>query len=130
RILYQWNTSRLSSIMFFLFRTVCETTTIEGTVKMTNPKRVRYSDGTLYCEEYIENDLLHREDGPAFVVYYDNGSVLSESYFVYGVRHRITGPAYVGYSRDGRVSSIEYWIKGKQIDCLPKSLDIGTRKLY
>jgi hypothetical protein len=40
---------------------------------------------------------LHREDGPACIVYYEDGTIYCEQYCINGMFHREVGPAFIKY---------------------------------
>ena len=58
------------------------------------------------------NGLLHREDGPAVIVYYENGNIKSEEYYIDGERHREDGPTQISYYSDGLISEVSYFLNG------------------
>ena len=57
-----------------------------------------YSDGYKY---WIQNDELHREDGPA--IEWTNGY---KEWYINGELHRLDGPAVEKYNGE-----VEYWYK-------------------
>lgn len=81
---------------------------------------------------YYQNGLLHREDGPAFIIQAANGEMITEEYYKLGVMHRIDGPAMIRknrteYRQEGELHRVdgpaltvmgidEYYIQGVQTD--------------
>lgn len=73
---------------------------------MTKPKRIHTvttGPGGMKIHEWFENDLLHRENGPAVV--YEGGA---KYWLIRGKMHREDGPAFIG--ADGRRA----WYKNGQ----------------
>lgn len=60
-------------------------------------------------EQWYKDDLLHREDGPAYIKNYPNGERVVK-YYIEGVQHREDGPADIQYNENGNVE-IEEWYK-------------------
>jgi antitoxin component YwqK of YwqJK toxin-antitoxin module len=87
-------------------------------------------DGNVLREVYLnENNKMHREDGPAEIMYYSNRQVCSEKYYIEGRLHRIDGPAYIGYSGNGIVEVEEYFLNGiKYEDMFKYSVMVGSLK--
>ena len=78
-------------------------------------KREYYKNGNTKYEEYHINDNLHREDGPAYIMYNKNGNVAYEGYWIDGKPHREDGPARIYYYENGDVEYKEYFINGNEI---------------
>jgi hypothetical protein len=57
---------------------------------------------------YFVNDLLHRDDGPAF----ESGSRNSKEWYQHGLLHRLDGPAIEWYFGDK-----VWFFHGKSINC-------------
>jgi hypothetical protein len=74
-----------------------------------------WSNGNLRSKTYFLEDLLHRLDGPALILYYESGPLQSEHYFLNGSLHRDEGPATIMYSTEGIAVGEEYWYNGSQI---------------
>jgi hypothetical protein len=55
---------------------------------------------------------LHREDGPAYIVYKLNGSIGFEEFRINGVPHNRDGAAVIAYKCDGSISWESYCISG------------------
>ena len=92
--------------------------------------RIEVDEGGFTCY-WNDNDLLHREDGPA--VFHPNGVEEwcfngkyhreggpalkyfdgTEIWFIHDELHRLDGPAVV----DPELGLIEWWINGEQINC-------------
>jgi hypothetical protein len=66
----------------------------------------------LLTEEWKTNGDLHREEGPALVVYFVCGNVEYQSYYIKDVQHREDGPSYTEYYRgsDG-AKRVDVWRK-------------------
>lgn len=43
-----------------------------------------FKNGVLRYRDYLENGLLHREDGPAVTVHDDAGNIINEFYYLNG----------------------------------------------
>lgn len=67
-----------------------------------------FSNGNLKSEKWLEHGQLHREDGPAVIIYYEDGTVGSEKWYKNGELHREDGPAEIHYNEDNSVWR-EYW---------------------
>jgi len=79
------------------------------------PAVIMYSQsGAKIFEEWRKNGLIWRKDGPAIVEYFESGEKASESWFNNkGKIHREGAPAYIKYERDGTISQEEYYKDGK-----------------
>jgi len=67
------------------------------------------------CDEYYNSDNeLHREGGPARIVYFDNGDVADEYYYKNGLQHRDDGPAVIAYHPNGNVHYERYYRRDQQ----------------
>lgn len=77
-----------------------------------------YLDGALYYS-YFVNNKLHKEDGPAHIMFNPNhgdegeGEILTESYYNNGKLHREDGPAEIDYHWSGNVEVESYYINGQ-----------------
>ena len=61
---------------------------------------------------------LHRDNGPAYIVYYleiEESSVFSESYHYNNLCHRLDGPAVIYYNEDGSIREQWYCLLGRDI---------------
>jgi len=77
-----------------------------------------YSNGNIRYEKWHREDgefYLHREDGPAYVVYYVSGEKMNEAWWVNGKKHRIDGPAFIHYNEDDTIWLESYYINGKRL---------------
>jgi len=63
---------------------------------------------------YDSNELYHRLDGPADIIYFENGKIESKLYFIKGTTHRLDGPAMIWYNRFGKIEGERYGIDGKE----------------
>jgi hypothetical protein len=71
---------------------------------------------TMTCHKN-EQEFLHREDGPAYVVTDNEGNVSIEVWFVNGYCHRLDGPAEMHYSKkDGKEIFSKYYVEGAWCD--------------
>lgn len=79
------------------------------------PKCLReyYPDMTLKSENYIFDNKLWNEDGPASTTYYENGQVRLSIYLIRSKKHREDGPAYISYCPDGKKYVEKYFIDGE-----------------
>lgn len=78
---------------------------------MTNPT-ITYDNGTR-IEEWKEDGLLHREDGPAYSAdninnHINEGKWSKEKWYIRGKLHRDDGPAWTERLGNGDLSS-EFW---------------------
>lgn len=71
-------------------------------------------NNNLDCEEWIENDVLHCEDGPAYIRYYNTGEVWSEDWLVHGELHRLDGPAVIEYYSNGSIMHEAWFVNNKR----------------
>jgi len=76
---------------------------------------VRYYDtGNKLCEHWFQNDILHRLDGPAVILYDENGYKSYERWYQNGKPHRLDGPALINYNNGSVLYGIWYH-KGIQL---------------
>ena len=69
-----------------------------------------YAGGLLRSREWTnDDDVLHREDGPAYIAYDENGNVEEERWYLNGIHTRKDGPAGIGYHEDGTTVRVEDW---------------------
>lgn len=64
---------------------------------------------------YKKYGRLHREDGPAKIIYYKHGTKSYEEYLKNGESHREDGPAYVEYDPDGLIRDCIFVWKGERV---------------
>lgn len=59
---------------------------IDETSRATKYKQIflTFKNGALRYRDYLENGLLHREDGPAVTVHDESGNVINEFYYLNG----------------------------------------------
>lgn len=76
------------------------------------PNKYYYPRGELLSVEYIEDGQIHRNDGPAIVIYHKNGEIHYEAYFYKNKRHRSDGPAFQSWDENGKNLIKEYWENG------------------
>lgn len=82
---------------------------------VTTIKEVFYDTGEIKSREYIVNAKLHREDGPAYLVWDKTGILLFESYYQNFKLHREEGAAMVVYNQLGEITINRYYINGKEL---------------
>lgn len=78
------------------------------------------SFGCLNREWRNEAGKLHKEGGPAHIIYEVDGSIDCEIFYINDYVSRADGPAYISYFRDGSIYFEEFWIDG---DCLGQNED-------
>ena len=61
-------------------------------------------------EVWYINGLRHREIEPAVIEYYENGTIKEKQWYVNEEQHRIDGPAWITYTENGDVST-EYYLQ-------------------
>jgi|15BtaG_2_1085339.scaffolds.fasta_scaffold28176_1 hypothetical protein len=71
-----------------------------------------WPSGELCVREYFMNDVLHREDEPAYMSFNRDGSKYYEEYYKNGSAHREDGPACIMYHEDGTIQELLYAIQG------------------
>lgn len=75
--------------------------------KVTNDNR-----GKKVKEEWFNSrGELHRDDGPAEVMYHRNGKLMRQVWYQNGEVSRIGGPAFIEYRGDGVRVNIERWLQ-------------------
>lgn len=82
----------------------------------TGDKKITYKkvqNGTKTTDMYLADNLLHRENGPAWVVY-ENNVKREEIYYIHGMIHRMCLPAIITYHNDGTINSQEWFMYGKR----------------
>ena len=47
---------------------------------------MKYSTGEKFLESWYENDFLHRENGPAFIIWNEDGSIKKQQWYNKGKR--------------------------------------------
>lgn len=63
---------------------------------------------------YLKNGVIHRDDGPAFIVlFYSTPTINEETWFKDGLHHRTNGPAYKVYFRNGKVKLAQWFFENK-----------------
>lgn len=65
-------------------------------------------------KKYYLNGGLHREDGPAVIIYYLSGELRAEKYYVNNMPHREDGPTIIWYRLSGEVEHKVYFLNGKK----------------
>lgn len=60
--------------------------------------------------KYYENNILHREDGPAVIMYDEKNKIKLKAYYTRGMLHREDGPALIEYNKNGYVEKIHYYM--------------------
>jgi antitoxin component YwqK of YwqJK toxin-antitoxin module len=77
--------------------------------KENGPAKIYYyQDGTIDREIWYYYGIIHRNDGPAKIYYYENGSVDTEIWFQNGKRYREKGPIHINYDENGNIL-LESW---------------------
>lgn len=71
------------------------------------------SNAQLWQIQYLKNDKIHKDDGPAEVWFDYEGHVSSEAWYVDGKRSRTKGPAVIGYE-DGVISDEDWYLEDKR----------------
>lgn len=62
------------------------------------------------CEEWrTTNGQLHRDDGPARIIYDDKNNIEKEVWFYMGIQHRKGAPSKIEY--ENNVKRLEVWIE-------------------
>ena len=74
-----------------------------------------YKNGKIDSECYLKGGKLHRENGPAQILYYENGNVKREYYYKDFKLHNENGPAIICYDENGNIESEECYINNKLI---------------
>jgi len=106
----------------FIYDTLCHkgfqvwTASINGKEVLhreNGPAKVLYMNNNLIFEQYYINGLWHREDGPAYIEYYSNKIIKYEGYYIRNKIHRENGPAYINYYPSGEPFNKGYCINGK-----------------
>jgi len=83
----------------------------------------------VYWQEYWINNKLHREDGPAVIVYYEDGQIKRIEYWVNNQLHKLDGPAFIWYKENGTVEEESYFVDGKRyFDIFLYSTAVGCFK--
>ena len=67
-------------------------------------------DGTKKREKWYKDDKIHREDGPAWIEYYENENKKEERWFKDDKMHKEDGPAWIDYYENGNKKK-EWWFK-------------------
>lgn len=80
-----------------------------------NDNRAGASAPEMSLEEFWEDGVLHRADGPAVVrVDTASGTIVYEEYWQHGTRHRDSGPAILRrHAATGRIMVEKYYVAGQ-----------------
>jgi len=78
----------------------------------------RFYSGNLKLHEYRRHDLLHRVDGAARIKYWDNecNSIKMKEFYYLGQLHNLDGPAYIKYHPDGTIKEEKWYIYSNEIN--------------
>lgn len=72
------------------------------------------SDGTPLAEQWYVENRLHRQDGPASLLYFpDHPHVMREEWYQEGILHRCGAPAVTLYDHNGVVLSQQWYQEGR-----------------
>ena len=72
------------------------------------------TDGSPLAEHWYYNNQLHRQDGPAFILYFfDINAIRQEEWYFHGRLHRIGAPAVTIYNYDGSILCQQWYEAGK-----------------
>jgi antitoxin component YwqK of YwqJK toxin-antitoxin module len=72
---------------------------------MSEEKITYFENGKPFIVKYYKDFLLHKEDGPAVIIYYTDGKIEEQEWFYKGKRHR--------YRTHNQPTRFEYWTNGK-----------------
>jgi antitoxin component YwqK of YwqJK toxin-antitoxin module len=76
---------------------------------------VYHKNGNIKLEEFFTNGCLNREDGPARISYYSDGSIQFKIFMSNNLRSRKDGCATLWYNGDGSVAFENYYLYGKYL---------------
>ena len=75
---------------------------------------------------YLGEDITHRDNNPAIIVWNDKGEIVREEYFFNGQYHRDNGPAIITKYLNGNYDT-KYWKNGEDVlNKISKTLGIIT----
>ncbi len=80
----------------------------EITIFMKNGEIVAKRTKNKREEQWYRGDKLHRDDGPAKIIYSYSGAVHLQSWYQNGKVHRNDGPAYILFDSNGKPER-EFW---------------------
>ena len=89
---------------------------------MAEPKIVYYPNGNKKEECYWDLNELHREDGPAVMLWYDDGKIQSIQYLQNDMWHRTDGPANICFEENGNIYREGYYLNGEEYSDLASPL--------
>lgn len=92
---------------------LCESNNITKHIKYYEDLKGNKTDIPYEIKYYNQQNLLHREDGPAHIRYWANGKKRWEAWMQNGERYRTDGPSYIQYFDDGQVDFVAYEKNGK-----------------
>lgn len=83
-----------------------------------NKNSLIYRDfaGNVFMETWGQKAQIHREDGPAKIVYYKSGQIKKEDWYNKGRKYRIDGPQQITYEIDGTITGYR-WMLEDEIIC-------------
>tara|TARA_R110002033_G_scaffold136310_5_gene175851 strand:- start:850 stop:1269 length:420 start_codon:yes stop_codon:yes gene_type:complete len=74
-----------------------------------------YTLSCLRTDYYFEYDVLHREDGPAYISRHENGQIWLEVWYNNDRRHRLNAPAVQRWDNQGNLIEEYYYVDGVRI---------------
>ena len=84
----------------------------------------QYGERVLYYKVYYLNDIIHRENGPAYIWYYENGNIDIQYCYINGIMTDINDntPAYQEYTNNGLLQKIRHYLNGRVHKKIPPQL--------
>jgi antitoxin component YwqK of YwqJK toxin-antitoxin module len=73
-----------------------------------------YNNGNIKNQIWYQNNIIHKENGPAKIYYYQDGTIDREIWYYYGIIHRNDGPAKIYYYENGSVDTEIWFQNGKR----------------
>jgi len=71
--------------------------------RIDGPAKIKYHNNIKIHESWFQNGKYHRLNGPADIYYHNNGNKRTESWLQNNQLHRIDGPAIIRYYYDGNI---------------------------
>ena len=88
-----------------------------GSYKIIEKIQDKHHEGTIRSVGYYNyKNELHREDGPAYIIYdfiTKYKSIFCEKYYINGKIHRENGPAFITYYANGDIKNETHYINGE-----------------
>jgi len=88
-----------------------------------------HPDGTVEIRRHYYNNMLHREDGPAYERFYKDGAISARGWCIHNKFHREDGPAIEYFFLNGSCAKAHYYLNDKPLSELEYMRQVALLKL-